>query len=78
MFDVALLFVADVVYRPDALLAAAGSASTFVAALAAALTSIYLWGMLERRDQTVLRMGVDSAAVLVLYACGLVVLFLLR
>jgi cation:H+ antiporter len=57
----------------------------FVAAAAAigrgalsSVRSIYLGGLIERRDKVVLRIGVDSLLVLLVYAGGLVVLFRLR
>lgn len=31
-------------------------------------------GLLERRDSTIMRMGHDSLAVIILFACGLAVL----
>ncbi|MGH8663948.1 MAG: hypothetical protein ACREUX_06740 [Burkholderiales bacterium] len=42
------------------------------------LTSLYLVGMLERRDRTVARMGYDSLAVLGVYFAGIAVLWTLR
>jgi cation:H+ antiporter len=42
----------------------------FAAALGIFMTGIYLWGMLEWEDRTVLRMGWDSAAVVILYLIG--------
>ena len=42
------------------------------------VTCIFLVGLLERRDRTVLRMGVDSLAVLVVFLSGLAGLYALR
>lgn len=50
----------------------------FAATLGMVVTCIYLIGLLERRDRTFLRMGYDSAAVLVTYAVGVVGLYFLR
>ncbi len=41
------------------------------------LTAIYLLGMLERRDKTIIRMGWDSAAVLVIGLMGMWVMYAL-
>jgi hypothetical protein len=42
------------------------------------VTLIYLWGLLERQDRTVLRMGWDSAAVLVLVSAGSLMIYVLQ
>ncbi len=52
--------------------------SIFSASLGIVLTAIYLLGMLERRDQTILRMGWDSAWVLVLGFLGIAAVFALE
>jgi cation:H+ antiporter len=49
-FDVSLLFLAELVHRGSTIMEHAGGAVMFVAAIGAIMTSIYLWGMLERRD----------------------------
>lgn len=74
-FSVALLFVADVFYRDGGLLSTLDNGMIFMAALGAVLTCVYLWGLLERRDRSLLRGGYDSIAVLVLYVAGLVVFY---
>jgi cation:H+ antiporter len=76
--ELALFFVGDVLYRDGPLLAAADRSALFAAALGMVVTSIYLLGMLERRNRTVLRMGYDSAGVLATYAAGIVGLYFLR
>lgn len=42
------------------------------------VTCVYLLALLERRDRTVLGMGVGSLTVLVVYFTGLVGLYFLR
>jgi cation:H+ antiporter len=74
-FDVALLFVADVVYRQGSLLAQAEPSIVFVATIGALMTCVYLWGLMERRDRTIGRIGWDSAIALVTYTVGVVVLY---
>lgn len=78
LIDVALIFVVDAVYRGPPVLGELGAFSVF-AALAGTLTTIvYVVGLLERRDRTVARIGVDSLVVLLVYVGGLAVLYRLR
>lgn len=76
--EVALFFLADLVYRGGPILAATDRSSLFAAALGMLVTCIYLLGLLERRNRTFLRMGLDSFGVLVTYAVGVVGLYFLR
>jgi cation:H+ antiporter len=71
------LLLADLIYRGGTILKDAEGPIVFVAAVGAIMTSIYLWGMLERRDRTVLSVGWDSAAALLVYIGGMTVLFFL-
>lgn len=70
-----LIFLADVVYRGPPVLNEVGPFSAFASLLGIAVTAIFLTGLVERRDRTVLRMGIDSIAVLVVYAGGLLILY---
>jgi cation:H+ antiporter len=72
---VALIFLADLFYREGPILGVVESASMFTVAMGVVVTCAYVVGMVERRNQTVLRMGLDSVAVLGLYAGSLVVLY---
>jgi cation:H+ antiporter len=72
--EIALFLVADASFREGPIIARAGPGGVFLAALAAVLTCIFLAGLLLRREKTVLRVGLDSAVVLVLYLAGLGVL----
>ena len=74
LFNIQILFVADLVYREGALLNAAGSFEVAASCLAVVLTGIFLVGLLERRNRTVGRIGTDSALVLVTYVGGLLAL----
>ena len=78
LFDLALVTLADAGYGGGPVLNQVGRFSIFAALLGIAVTAIYLGGLIERRDRVVLRMGVDSAMVLVVYLGGLVVLYGLR
>lgn len=76
--EVALFLLADACYREGAILAAVDQSSMFAATLGMIVTGIYLVGLLERRDRTFLRMGIDSVAVLIVYFSGLGILYYLR
>lgn len=77
-FDVSLLLLADVLYRKGPILADVHGPVVFVAAVGAAMTCLYVWGLVERQNRAVLRMGWDSAAALLLYAAGMTVLWFLQ
>jgi len=78
LINIGLIFVIDAVAPGEPVLAQAGTFDAFGALLGIAVTVLFVIGMAERRDKTVLRMGLDSLAVLFCYAAGLVVLFFLR
>jgi cation:H+ antiporter len=74
LFNIQILFIADLFYREGALLNEGGNFEIAASCLAAVLTGIFIVGLLERRNRTIGRMGTDSAMVLVVYLGGLVVL----
>jgi cation:H+ antiporter len=74
-FDVSLLFLADLLYRGGTIMEHAGASVVFVAAIGAIMTTIYVWGMLERQDRTILGIGRDSAAAVLTYLAGMTVLY---
>jgi cation:H+ antiporter len=78
LFNVNIIVLADAVHGGKPVLVEAGPFAAFAALLALVLTAIYLVGLLERRDRTLLRMGYDSIAVLAIYAAGLAALYQLR
>ncbi|SCY09782.1 cation:H+ antiporter [Nitrosospira sp. Nl5] len=78
LIHVGLIFVIDLVGTGDPILNQAGAFSVFGALLGIALTALFVIGMAERGDKTILRMGIDSATVLGCYFAGLIVLFFLR
>ncbi|MGI5837866.1 MAG: sodium:calcium antiporter, partial [Chloroflexota bacterium] len=75
---VALLFIGDLFYRQGPILDAVGTHSIFVASMGILVTAVYLVGLIGRRRQKFLGMGLDSAAVLLLYVVTLTVLYMLR
>jgi cation:H+ antiporter len=76
--EVALFFLADAVYRDGPILREADTSALFAAAIGMVVTAIFLLGLLERRDRTILGMGMGSAGVLLAYALGIVGLYSLR
>ena len=78
LFDITLLFVIDAVAGGAPVLNSAGRFSTFAAVIGITVTMMFVAGVAERRDRTILRMGIDSAGVLVTYLGGLVILYFLR
>ncbi|WP_026731110.1 sodium:calcium antiporter [Fischerella sp. PCC 9605] len=72
---VSLFFIADIFYRQGTIFAAIDRPSMFMGALAIVLTCVFLWGLLERDNQTIYRMGVDSAIVITIYLGGLLLLY---
>jgi cation:H+ antiporter len=78
MFNVMIIVLVDALHPGDPVLVEAGRFASFGALLAIVLTAVYLVGMIERRDRTVLRIGIDSLIAIVSYLGGLVVLYQLR
>jgi cation:H+ antiporter len=78
LFNVTILVVVDALHRGGPVLVEAGRFAATAALLAVMLTAIYLVGMLERSDRTLLRMGYDSFAVFLIYLAGLVLLYAQR
>jgi cation:H+ antiporter len=78
LFDVGLLFVVDATASGSPVLNRVGAFSAVAALMGIAVTALFLIGLAERRDRTILRMGIDSAAVLAVYGGGLVLLYSIR
>ncbi|MCB1495743.1 MAG: sodium:calcium antiporter [Bauldia sp.] len=74
LFDLLLIPVADIVYRHGPILAEAGRFESIALLLGIILTAIYVVGLLDRRNQTILRMGYDSLAAIIVFAGGIVML----
>ncbi|QEG33369.1 sodium:calcium antiporter [Bythopirellula goksoeyrii] len=69
--EVALFLPADLAYRTGGIIDALNPSAAYLGALGIMATSIYLWGILERRDRTILGMGQDSFVILCLYFLGI-------
>jgi cation:H+ antiporter len=78
LFNGGLVFLVDAVYRGGPVLNEVGSFSAFAALLGVVVSALFLVGLIERRDRTILRMGYDSFAVLGVYLAGVAILFTLR
>jgi cation:H+ antiporter len=78
IFNVVLIFLADAIYSGTPVLTQAGTFEIVATLLAILLTAIYTVGLLERQDRTLGRIGYPSLAILVTYAAGLVLLWLVR
>jgi cation:H+ antiporter len=77
VIEIALFLPADIAYQGGSIFDSLNSSANLLAALGILATCIYLWGILERRDKTVLGMGYDSAAVLVVYLSGMILYYFL-
>ncbi len=73
LFDLLLIPVADLAFRGP-ILASAGQFEALAAALGIVLTSVYVIGLINRRNRTIARIGYDSLIVIVIYAGGLLLL----
>ena len=78
IFNVTIIVLVDALHSGGPVLPEVGRPASVGALLGIVLTSIYLVGLIERRDRVFLRMGYDSIAVFLTYAAGLVVLYLVR
>lgn len=78
LFNVGLVFLVDAVYPGPPVLNEVGDFSLIAALLGILLTIIYLIGLIERRNLTIARMGIDSLATIVIYLGGLYILYQLR
>jgi cation:H+ antiporter len=72
--NLALILLVDGVARGEPVIDRLGAFEIVSALLGATLIGIFMIGMLERRDPTILRMGYDSAAILMLFVGGLALL----
>ena len=71
LFNIQIIFIADLFYRGGPILNHAGTFEVVAACLSVIMTGIFVTGMLERRDKTIWRMGRDSALAIIVFAFGL-------
>lgn len=75
--NLSLLPIGDWIYQGEPVMNTLGPFETVSALLGAMLIGIFMVGLLEHRNRTIFRMGVDSAAVIALFAFGVVLLALI-
>lgn len=78
LINVALVFVADLLDPGEPVLSRVGAFSVMGALLAIVVTALFQAGLAERRDRSLFRLGYDSILVVVAYAGGVVLLYMLR
>ncbi len=78
LFNIALIFMIDAIATGTPVLGRVGGFAAVGALMGAIITAIFLAGLIERRDKTVLRMGWDSLAALVCYGGGVGLLWVMR
>jgi cation:H+ antiporter len=78
LFNVTIVVLVDALHPGGPVLLDTGRFASFAALLALVLTSLFLIGLVERRDRTFAGLGVDSVLVLLTYSGGLAVLYALR
>lgn len=78
LFNVTIIVLVDALHPGGPVLVETGRFASFSALLALVLTSLFLIGLIERRDRTVAGLGTDSVLALLVYAGGLAVLYALR
>ncbi len=78
LINVAMIFLVDLLDSGGPVLDRLGSFPVFGALLAVVLTALFQAGLAERRNNSVMRLGIDSLMVLIVYAGGVVLLYTLR
>lgn len=71
LFNIQIIFIADLFYRGGPVLNEAGTFEAAAACLSVIMTGIFVVGMLERRDKTIWRLGIDSALAIIVFGAGL-------
>lgn len=72
-FDTMMVGVADVAYRDGSVYTEVSAAQSFYVGLAVLMTAVLILGLLRRERYGIGKIGWESAAVLVLYALGIMV-----
>jgi cation:H+ antiporter len=78
LFDIGVIFLADLAYPGGPVLNQVGSFAIVAGLLGILVTAIYLAGLIERRDLQIAGIGVDSIAVVATYLGGVGLLYGLR
>lgn len=72
--NLSLLPLGDLVFAGEPVVNTLGTFETVSALLGAVLIGIFMVGLLEHRNKTIFRMGIDSAAVIAVFALGVALL----
>lgn len=72
--NLSLIPLGDLVFRGGPVLNTLGKFETVSSLLGATLIGVFMVGLLEHRDRTIFKMGVDSAVVIGLFTAGVAVL----
>lgn len=72
--NLSLLPISDWIFDGEPVMNTLGAFETVSALLGAVLIGIFMVGLLEHRNRTIFKMGVDSAAVIAMFALGAVLL----
>lgn len=75
---IGFLFIADIFYRKGLIIDSLDNSTVFICSIGILVTAAYLWGLLERRNKTLLRMGIDSVIVIFIQAFALAILYFLN
>lgn len=75
LFDIALVFLVDLLFLESPVLNHVGTFSILAGLLGILVTAFYLVGLVERRDPVVLGVGLDTLAVIVTYLGGIALLY---
>lgn len=78
LVNVTIIALVDALHPGGPVLLDVGPSAGIAALLALVLTAVFVAGMIERRDRTVARMGIDSLVALLVYAAGLSLLYARR
>lgn len=76
--NLSLILLADAFYAGGPVINEIGRFETISSLLGAVLIGVFLVGLLERRNATVMKMGWDSLAVIMLFAGGLGILYTVK
>lgn len=71
IFNMMLIFLADLIYPGDPVLGESGRFEVIGAILTILMTGIFVVGLLERRDRTILRMGYDAFVAMIVFVMGI-------
>ncbi|KZY46668.1 hypothetical protein A3731_31590, partial [Roseovarius sp. HI0049] len=78
LFDIGVIFLVDLFFPGGAVLNEVGMFSIIAGLIGIAIASVYVVGLIERRDPALFGVGLDSYAVVIIYLGGVALLYSLR